>query len=54
MRRPDTPDTLDNLATLQTKLRHLKKDPVHNCMAAADSAVVLLELVVQWDFAQTH
>ena len=26
----------------------------HNCMAAADSAVVLLELDVQWDLAQTH
>ena len=26
----------------------------HNCMAAADSAVVLLELNVQWDLAQTH
>ena len=26
----------------------------HNCMATADSAVILLELDVQWDFAQAH
>ena len=26
----------------------------HNCMAAADSAVVLLELDVQCDLARTH
>ena len=26
----------------------------HNFMAAADSAVVLLELDVQWDYAATH
>ena len=26
----------------------------HNCMAAANSAVVLLELDVQWDLARTH
>ena len=26
----------------------------HNCMTAADSAVVLLELDVQWDLARTH
>ena len=27
---------------------------IHNCMAAADKAVVLLELDVQWDLARTH
>ena len=26
----------------------------HNCMAAADSAVVLFELDVQWDLTRTH
>ena len=26
----------------------------HNCMAAADSAAVLLELNAQWDLARTH
>ena len=26
----------------------------HNCMAAADSAVVLLDLDVHWDLARTH
>ena len=26
----------------------------HNCMTAADSAVVLLELDVQWDLARSH
>ena len=26
----------------------------HNCMAAADSVVVLFSLDVQWDLAQTH
>ena len=27
---------------------------MHNCMAAADSAVILLELNDQWDLARTH
>jgi hypothetical protein len=32
------------------KIGWLDKDiDTHNCMAAADSAVVLLELDVQWD-----
>ena len=32
----------------------LKTVKYHNCMAAADSAVVLLEFDIQWDLARTH
>ena len=28
--------------------------PAQVCMAAADSVVVLLELIVQWDYAETN